>query len=123
MFNVYAPIWECLIDDIEGPFQCCWHVCFVRNSTGVTEVMGACSSRQSTIDFDGEGTNIPRMHIYVYSPVIFNAVVDFNHFSILRAIGRGSYGKVSGFFILLEIANIGVSNGASVTCMASAHFL
>ena len=65
MFNVYAPICECLIDDIECPFQCCRHVCLVRNSTGVTEVMGACSSRQSTIDFDGEGTEKPHMHINV----------------------------------------------------------
>ena len=44
-----------LIDDSEGSFQCCRHVCFVRNFIGVTEVMGSCSSRQSNIDFDGEG--------------------------------------------------------------------
>ena len=48
---------KCLIDDSEGSFQCCRHVCFVRNFIGVTEVMGSCSSRQSNIDFDGEGKN------------------------------------------------------------------
>lgn len=57
--------------------------------------MGNCISPEPEVDFDGPGKICVVIVTLLSLTDSCFVSVDFNHFHILRAIGKGAFGKVS----------------------------